>query len=414
MEKIIKILPILLVVACGSPAVNKNVVELAAKRDSLQNARTQIDLEINKVNQQIAEKDTTVNPNDIKIIKQITMQKNKLVKIEKKIKQLENKMTAKEQKVLVPVAVKNIKPERFEHHMVVYGNVEAKNYGIISPEMNGRIKKIYVREGQKVKEGTLLLSLNTDAINNQIKGVKATLDLAKSTYEKQKTLWDQGIGSEIQYLNAKTNKESLEAQLETLESQLRMSQIRAPFNGIVDKIYPKEGEIAGPAIPVIEFVSLGKLLIKADISEAYIDKVKVGQPVHLTFSSLPGYDKAYPIQRVSKVIDSKSRTFQIEIFVDNNDERIKPNMVSTIQLNDFASDQAFVVPSLAIRQDISGSYVYVVHKKDNKDVVDKKKIKTGLSSEEKTMVLSGLKEGDKVVVKGFHLVSAGVPVNVVD
>jgi RND family efflux transporter MFP subunit len=145
-----------------------------------------------------------------------------------------------------------------------------------------------------------------------------------------------------------------------------------------------------------------------------VGKIKKGQMVEMSFSALPDISIKTPIIRVSKVITSSSRTFEIEMEIDNIDEKIKPNLVSSIKIRDFSSDKAFVVPSLAIRKDRSGNYVYTVSKKDKKNIIDKNYITTALSYEENTMVEEGLKKGDQVVVKGFHLVSAGVPVKVVE
>lgn len=399
--------------ACSSEPKNKNLAELEAKRDSLQEVQFNVKEKLNDVEAQIAQADSSVNPDDLKIIKKIAQQKNKIVNIESKIRELENEMTAREEKELIPVAVKDINPETFNHYIVTFGEVDAKNYAMISPEMNGRIERFYVDEGARVKAGELLLALNTDAIDNQIKGTKSSLELATKTYNKLDTLYKQNIGSEIDYLSAKNNKESLEAQLESLQAQKRMSQIRAPFNGVVDKIFLKEGEIASPAIPVIEFVNLKKLSITADVSESYIGVIEPGQMVELSFGSLPDLKIKAPVSRVSKVIHSASRTFEIEMEIENPGEKIKPNIVSTIKINDFSSDKAFVVPSLAIRKDITGRYVYTVEKKDNEDIVQKKYVTTGLSYEENTLITKGLQDGDRVVVKGYHLVSAGVPVKVV-
>ena len=414
MKKVIVFAVIAIMAACSPTTTNENLAKLTAKRDSLQEVQSGIEKQLNLVDMQIAEADTTINPDDLKIIKQITMQKNKIVGIEKKIKTLENEMTAREEKKLIPVAVKDMQNEQFDHYIIAFGEVEAKDYARISPEMNGRIEKIHVLKGQRVAKGQLLVSLNTDAINKQIKGVKSGLELATKTFEKQDALWEQGIGSEIEHLTAKNTKETLESQLEALQAQKRMAQIRAPFDGIVDKIFPKEGEMAGPAFPVIEFVNLNKLTIKADISETHINKIKTGQIVELSFSSLPEYKVKTPIIQVSKVIESASRTFEMEMEINNPGEKIKPNMVSTIHINDFSSDKAFVVPSLVIRKDISGNYVYVVNQEENKNIIRKKYISTGLSYDENTMITKGLNAGDKVVVKGFHLVSTGVPVNVVE
>lgn len=413
MKRIIVFALIALVAACSPKTDNKDLAKLHAKRDSLQKVQLELKQEIIQVNKDIAVLDSTINPDDIKIIKKIAMQKNKIVKFEANIKKLENQMTARDQKSLIPVAVKEMLHETFNHYIITYGEVKAKNYAMISPEMNGRIETIHVQEGMRVKKGQLLVSLNTDAIDKQIKGVKSSLELAVKTFNKLDTLWKQNIGSEIEYLSAKNRKESLESQLETLQAQKRMAQIVAPFNGIVDKIFPKEGEIASPAMPVVEFVNLSKLTITADVSEAYVNKIKTGQVVELSFSSIPDFSIKTPIIRTSKVISSSSRTFEIEMEIDNIGERIKPNLVSTIKINDFSSDEAFVVPSLAIRKDISGNYVYTVNKKDDKNIVEKKYVTTGLSYQEKTMITDGLQMHDQVVVKGFHLVSSGVNVKVV-
>ncbi|NOQ25986.1 MAG: efflux RND transporter periplasmic adaptor subunit [Bacteroidales bacterium] len=415
MKKIIVLTLIALVAACSQPTTtNENLTVLTSKRDSLQNELTNIEKQINTIDMQVSEIDTSINPNDLKLIQQITMQKNKIVGIETKIKKLENKMTAKVETNYIPVAVKNIQNELFDHFIISFGEVKAKNYAMISPEIGGRIAKIYVKEGQKVTKGSLLISLNADAFNTQITGVKSSLEFATKTYDKQDALWKEGIGSEIQYLTAKNTKETLEAQLKSLEAQVRMTQLRAPFDGIVDKIFPKEGEMAGPSFPVIEFVNLAKLTIQANISEAHIDKIKTGQDVELSFSSLPDFKVTTPIIRMSKVISSASRTFEIEMEINNPGEKIIPNMVSTIHVKDYSNQEAFVVPSLVIRSDTKGNYLYVVNKNKKNDVVEKKYVTTGLSYDENTNIIKGLNAEDLVIVKGFHLVSAGVPVNIVE
>ena len=416
MKTIVKILPLALLMACGPGGQkSEDVQALVARRDSLQTAQLAVEKEINNLNSQIAILDTTNTTDELKLIKKIAMQRNKIVNMSKTLKSLENDLASlSKAEDLVPVGVKQVLPEAFNDYIMVYGNVESENYAMISPEMNGRIEAIHVSKGQSVSKGQLLVSLNTDALQQQIKGTKSGLDLAKTTYEKQKALWDQQIGSEIDYLSSKNAVETLEAQLETLEAQTRMSQIRAPFDGVVDKIFPKKGEMAGPAMPVVEFVSLGKMTIKADISEKYIDQINAGQWVELSFSSLPDYNIKTPIIRVSKVINSISRTFEIELNVNNKGERIKPNMVSTIKINVFSEDKAIVIPSLAIRRDITGRYVYLAIEEDGKNVVEKRPIETARSYEDMTMVTQGLKPNDKVIVKGYHLVSAGMPVAIID
>ena len=300
-----------------------------------------------------------------------------------------------------------MQPEEFRHYITVFGNVEADQYAKISPEMNGQIRTIHVQEGQHVSKGSLLVSLNTDATQSGIDEARTGFELATTTYEKQKKLWDQGIGSEIQYLQTKAQKEAAEARLNMLEAQLDLSQIRAPFNGVVDKIYLKVGDIAGPMIPVVEFVNLSKLTIKADVSETYVESIHDGDKVSVSFASIPGTLNT-KIVRTSEVINPGSRTFQIELKINNPDEKIRPNMISSIQINDYTSEQAFVVPSIVIKRDITGDYLYIAAPNEKNQLIAKKKyIERGISSEGNTMITKGLKEGDKVIVAGYNLVSTG-------
>ncbi|MBI9067654.1 MAG: efflux RND transporter periplasmic adaptor subunit [Salinivirgaceae bacterium] len=346
--------------------------------------------------------------------------KNKIIQKKQQIAKFEHEITALEKQLtdttvlenLIPVSVKEIKPEAFNHYFVVFGNAEADEYGMISPEMNGKVEKIHVQEGQKVDKGTLLMTLNTAAIQQQINAMEANLELTNTSYNKQKALWDQKIGSEIQYLQAKAAKDGLEAQLQALKAQLYMSQIRAPYSGIVNKIYPKVGEMASPQFPAIEFVNLSNITVRTNISEKYISKVHKGQMVDLSFSALPDFNEQIVINRVSNVINSKSRTFEVELQLKNENDQIKPNLVSTIRINDFSTNDAFVIPSLVIKKDISNDYVYVVTNKKGKSIVEKRAIQLGLSYQDKTMITKGLKSGDKVVVKGYNMVSNGIPVSV--
>jgi len=353
---------------------------------------------------------------DQMIKKQIEAKKSKILKLQEEIAGLEKQLSdTSDAQAAIAVYVKNIKPEEFKHYITVFGNVEASQYARVSPEMNGQIRTIHVQEGQKVSKGTLLVSLVNDVTQSTISEAKASLELANTTYEKQKALWDQGIGSEIQYLQAKTQKQAAEERLNMLEAQLRMSQVRAPFNGIVDKIYLKEGDIAGPMVPLIEFVNLSSLIIKADVSEKYVEDIQAGEKVEVQFSSLPEEKRIATIKRTSKVINPTNRTFQIELNLNNPGEKIRPNMIASIKVNDFSSPDAFVVPSIVIKRDITGDYLYVAKKDDKNKMMAKKKYLTrGISYEGYTMVKKGLKEDDKVIVGGYNLVSSDTYVSIKD
>jgi membrane fusion protein (multidrug efflux system) len=301
---------------------------------------------------------------DQMIKKQIEGKKAKILQLEDEITELEKKLSdTVEKKTIIAVELKEIQPEEFKHYITVFGNVEADQYAKVSPEMNGQIRTIHVKEGQHVSKGTLLVSLVNDVTQSSISEARASLELANTTYEKQKSLWDQGIGSEIQYLQAKTQKQAAEDRLKMLEAQSRMSQISAPFDGIIDKIYLKEGDIAGPMSPVIEFVNLSNLTIRADVSETYVGNIHAGEKVDVSFSSLPDVQRTATIIRTTKVINPTNRTFQVELNMTNPGERIRPNMIASIRINDFTSEKAFVVPSIVIKRDITGDYLLPIKNK---------------------------------------------------
>ena len=341
--------------------------------------------------------------------KQIASKKAKIIKLEKQIGDLEKQLSdTTEKRTRIAVELKAITPEVFKHYITVFGNVEADKYAKVSPEMNGQIRSIHVREGQHVSKGELLVSLINDVTQSSINQAKANLELANTTFEKQKSLWEQEIGSEIQYLQAKTQRQAAEDQLKMLEAQLRMSQVRAPFDGIVDKIYPKVGDIAGPMVPVVELVNLSRLTIKADVSETYVGMIHEGDKVEVTFSTLQDKKIDATIRRTTKVINPTNRTFQVELNIPNPGEKIRPNMIASIRINDFTSENAFVVPSIVIKRDITGDYLYVATPSGTNDLVAKKRyLKRGISYEGETMIDEGLKTGDKVVVAGYNLVSSG-------
>lgn len=313
------------------------------------------------------------------------------------------------------VKAKTLEEQTFSHYISVSGKVEAVEEAYISAELSAQIEKIHVTEGQLVKSGQLLISLNTDLTDKSIAEVKTGLELTRKLYEKQKNLWDQRIGSEIQFLEAKTNLESTEAKLATLQEQLEKAKIRAPFDGVVEDIIAKEGELAMPGGRLIYLVNLQKLKITGDISESYLSKVKKGEEVEVQFPSYEGMSLKLPITRVGSVIDNLSRTFKIELFMINKDNLLKPNQLAVMKINDFYTEKAIVVPSILIRQDIKGYYVYQVIKNDKgADMASKVYVQTGESYQENTMVVSGLKPGMKIINEGFNLVKSGTLVNILE
>jgi RND family efflux transporter MFP subunit len=356
------------------------------------------------------------NDNEQAVRDQITAYKKEAGELNKKIAELEKKLSATDHSGnpgnRVPVQTMDLAPETFNHFIEVSGTAEAVKEAFISPEVSGQIRELYVNEGDYVEKGQVLAKLNTEITESNIADLQASLDLAETVYEKQARLWEKGIGSEIQYLNAKNSKESLEQKLVALKAQLDMAIIKSPVSGIVDEIYAKKGELAMPGMQLMQVVNLDELYINADVSESYLNQVREGETVTLGFPVYPDMKMEVPIHRKGNVINPNNRTFTVQLKVKNPDRLLKPNILSVIHINDFSADSALVVPSALIKQDLTGSYLYAVQKKDDRMIARKVYIKPGKTYLDKTMVLEGLQAGQAIIMQGYNMVSDGTEVYV--
>ena len=271
--------------------------------------------------------------------------------------------------------------------------------------MNGEIKHIYVKEGQFVKQGQILIRLSAAVLQSSIEEVKTGLDLATTIYNKQKKLWDKKIGKELDYLEAKNRKESLNDKLKTLNTQLGLTIIKAPFSGIIDEIYLKKGELAAPGRPVINLVNLHRMEADADVSEKYLPDIHSGDSVLLSFPAYPGADILTKVTRTGNVINSINRTFKVQVDFNNTKNEIKPNMIAQIRLADYKGND-ISVPSIIVKKDTKGDYVFIARNNSNNNYVAKKVyVKTSFIIGDKLIIKKGLKEGDSVIVEGYNLVS---------
>jgi RND family efflux transporter MFP subunit len=357
----------------------------------------------------VACKNTSNDPEAIQA--EISKKKMEIMKLQTEIHDLEKQLkeqglTSGTRNILVH-AIK-VKPQRFVHNLDVTGNVETELEAFISPEINGLIENILVQEGDYVKSGQLLATINTDIIEMNIREVSTQLSMARTVYKKQKELWDQNIGSEIQYLQAKTNMEALEKKLDALKTQLSKADIRAPFDGYIEKIYQKLGEIGNPARNLFHLVNLSKLKVTANISETHLPYIKKGDTATISFAIYPDVVLHEPISVVGSVINPANRTFEIQIKIPNNDRLFRPNIIATVQISDHVFDSAIVVPSIIVKNDAQGNnYVYVVGESGGEKVAQKRYITAGLSYGNKTMVVKGLEPGDQLIVQGYNLVKNG-------
>lgn len=331
--------------------------------------------------------------------------KTKIANLEKEIAALDTNSHFSDVSILVETKI--IQPEKFEHFFEVSGTVATDDNITLSAEAAGQIKTIYVKEGQKVSAGQILVKLNTATIESSIDEVKTALDLATTVYERQKRLWDQKIGSEIQFLQAKNNKESLEQKLKTLQTQLALSVIKAPGEGIIDEIYKKEGEMVMPGTPVLQFVNLNNMKMLADVSEMYVKSIKQGDKAIVNFPALGIENIEATINRTSNVINLKNRTFKVEVSLPNKDHLLKPNAIGMIKIKDFDEDSALVVPTMILGKDSKGDYLYTVAHNNGKKIAKKTYVKTGKTSGSQTMITEGLNPNDMVITAGYNEVSDG-------
>ncbi len=357
------------------------------------------------------------DPDAIK--KKITEYNLEIEELHSKVAELEKKLIASNpnedmSSKLLSVNVQKVVPRLFKHHFEAGGTVKAVKEAFISPQVNGQITAIYVQEGDRVNKGQILARLDTEVTDNTIQEVKTSLELARIVFKKQKELWDQNIGSELDYLNAKNGVESLESKLKTLKAQKAMAELIAPINGIVDNILLKVGELASPGRQFMQVVSLTDLYIKADVSEIYLSKIKKGDTVEVTFPTYPDIKMGVPIARLGNIINPQNRTFIVEVKIKNPDGKLKPNILAILNMNDYTKENAQIVPAVIVKQDMKGKYLYRIKKDGTGFIAEKVYVKVGMSEGDNTMISEGLNPDDRVIVAGYNLVANGVKVRVLN
>lgn len=353
---------------------------------------------------------SATKPNDDEISKrqQLQIYKQELHDLKKKIDGLEKELGSTKKNEVVKVKVTELQTDTFEHFIEVTGNVEAIDDVEVSPETIGIIDAVFVKEGQSVKRGEVLAKLNTDILERSMDEVLVQLDLANLNFERQNNLWKQNIGSEMQFLQSKNTKEGLEKRIESLKTQIEMGKIKSPVSGVVDVVYQKKGHIGNPQMPLAKVINISKMKVYADISEFYLTKIKTGDMVSLFFPALNREIKA-PINQIGNSIDPNNRTFRVRINLNNPDKMIKPNLVSIIKVRDYLNTEAIVVPVLFIKEDLKGSYTYIVETQNGKNVAKKVYVQTGVTNNNIIEVVDGLTAGMKVVSEGYNQIIDGTP-----
>jgi len=327
--------------------------------------------------------------------------------IEQQISALEKELSVNEEKEVIRIKAVSLKNQKFEHFIEVTGTVEADEDVNVAAETAGIIDEVLVTEGQNVQKGQVLARINTDVLERSVDELQVQLDLAKTNYQRQKNLWDQNVGSEMEYLRAKNNMESLEKRIASLQTQI--AEIKSPANGVVDVVYQKKGNIGSPQTPFAKVVNISHLKIYGDVSESYLTKVHVGDRVLIRFPAL-NFELEARIAQIGNIIDPNNRTFRIRINLNNPDNSIKPNLISVLKLRDYVNDSAIVVPALFVKEDFSGHYTYIVEQNGNNSVAKKVYVSPGMSDNNITEVTAGLKEGMLVVSEGYNQIADGTEV----
>ena len=327
--------------------------------------------------------------------------KQEMHALRQKIETLETELASKEEAEVVKVKVTVLKNEVFEHFIEVTGKVEAEQDVNVNAEIAGVILAVFVKEGQNVKKGQVLAKLSSEILERTIDELNVQKELADINFQRQKNLWDQNIGSEMQYLQAKNSKESLEKRIASLNSQIEMASIKSPINGVVELVYQKKGDIGSPQVPFAKVINISKMKVYADVSESYLTKVEKGDLVGVTFPALNRQLEA-PINQIGNSIDPNNRTFRVRINLNNPDKMIKPNLVSIVKIRDYLAEDAIVIPSLYIKEDFKGSYTYIVESLDGKSSAKKVYITTGVTNNNLTEITEGLQEGTNIISEGFN------------
>ena len=338
--------------------------------------------------------------------KQLEEYKKQMQELKQQIDLLEAELKNTETEKIVNVKVIGIETNSFEHFVEVTGNVEAEYNVDVSPESAGIITEVFVTEGQTVQKGFVMARLSTDILERSIEELKIQLELATTTYTRQKNLWDQNIGSEMQLLQAKNNKESLEKRINAIETQIKMSEVKSPVSGVVDVVYQKKGHIGSPQVPFAKVVNISQIKVYADVSESYLTKIKKGDLVIISFPALDREIET-PIRQISNTIDPNNRTFRLRLNLGNPDQMIKPNLASVVKIRDYYNESAVVIPSLLIKKDFKGDYTFIAENVNGINLARKVYVSLGVTNNNMTEVTDGLQAGTKVISEGFNQVSDG-------
>ncbi|MDA8730737.1 efflux RND transporter periplasmic adaptor subunit [Flavobacteriaceae bacterium] len=358
--------------------------------------------------------------NDVELLKSRKSEIDaKLEELSLDLNQLNNKLNVLNKDRNTPlITTITTSEQQFNHFIELQGNVKTKQNVLVYPEMPGILNKVYVKEGQKVKKDQILATIDDGGLSQQLMLLESNEQLAKTTFERQKRLWDQQIGSEIQYLQAKTSYDSQKNTTRQLKKQLDKFTIRAPFSGIIDDVFKEKGTVVapGPGAEIFRIINLSNMYIETDVPESYISSIKKNKMVEVNFPILErSYDSS--IRQVGNFINPSNRTFKIEVGIPNIDGQIKPNLTAKLKLNDYSNLNAILIPQSIISENSNGQqFIYVVKEdKENRQVyAERLVIETGKTDGDFIEVTKNLDANVEVILEGARSVNNGQVVKVIN
>jgi RND family efflux transporter MFP subunit len=311
------------------------------------------------------------------------------------------------------VSVLTVKDTVFNHYIDIQGSVDTKENILVQPEFSGTLTSLTVKAGQRVSKGQILGRVDDAGMSQQLASAENQYNLAKTTFERQKNLWDKKIGSEIQYLQAQTQMVSAQKAVAQIKAQLAKTVIRAPFTGTIDEVFVEKGEVVAPSPQgLMRIVNLSNMYVSTTVPETYIGKLKVGDQVDVFLTSL---NKTYKgkVRQVGNFINPNNRSFGIEVGLPNPDNLLRPNQVAKLKIIDYTNKKAVVVPTNVVQEDGEGNkFIFTVTGSNGKTGTAKKAIVTvGKSSDNVTEILSGLSANDIIVTEGVNNISEGMKLN---
>ncbi|WP_445956608.1 efflux RND transporter periplasmic adaptor subunit [Yeosuana sp.] len=331
------------------------------------------------------------------------------------LKQLEIKIKELDPLEKIPlVTTFSAKEDVFTHYLELQGNVSTKQNLVIYPEFSGVLTHVYVKDGQPVTKGQILAKIDDGGLNQQVSQFKIQAELAKTTFERQERLWNQKIGSEIQYLQAKSMYESQQKAVNQLQQQIERTVVRAPFSGTIDDVITEQGSVVAPGqTALFRIVNLNNMYIETEVPERYISDVTLGKEVLVEFPIL-GTSLVSKVRQAGNFINPANRTFKVEVAVPNKDKNIKPNLTAKLKINDYTNHKSILVPQSIISENAEGDqYVYtVINKTENKGNAKQVIIQTGKTQGDFIEILSGLENGNEIIQEGARSVKDGQEIKI--